>query len=61
MYMRMFGCYTREKYHESNDAKLREFGPVVREDVIWNFPLIHIFDSQVGKQCKHNSTALAEC
>ena len=47
MYWKIFGIYTREKYHESNEEKLRLFGPVVREDVIWNFPLIHIFDSKV--------------
>ena len=48
MYWKLFGKYTYEKYHESNEEKLRLFGPVVREDVIWNFPLIHIFDSKVN-------------
>ena len=22
----------------------KEYGPVVREEVLWNFPLIHLFD-----------------
>ena len=22
----------------------REYGPVVREEVLWNFPLVHLFD-----------------
>ena len=47
MYMKLFGPYTYEKYHEANDEKLKNYGTVVREDVIWNFPLIHIFDSKV--------------
>jgi len=46
MYMKLFGPYTYEKYHEANDEKLKNYGTVVREDVIWNFPLIHIFDGK---------------
>ena len=49
MYWWLFGGkFTYEKYHEANEEKLEKFGSVVREDVIWNFPLIHIFDSKVG-------------
>lgn len=47
MYWRIVGKYRYEKYHEANEEKLKNFGSVVREDVIWNFPLIHIFDSKV--------------
>ena len=47
MYNRLIGPYTYEKYHEANDEKLKQYGSVVREDVIWNFPLIHIFDKKV--------------
>lgn len=47
MYMRFIGKYSYDKYHEANEEKLRLFGPVVREDVIWKYPLIHLFDSEV--------------
>ena len=47
MYWKIFGKYTYEKYHEANEEKLQQFGKVVREDVLWKFPLIHIFDSKV--------------
>lgn len=40
------GPYTHAKYHESNADKYRRYGPVVREEVLWNFPLIHLFDKQ---------------
>eukprot|EP00094_Tigriopus_californicus_P011038 TCALIF_10649-PA protein Name:"Similar to shd Ecdysone 20-monooxygenase (Drosophila melanogaster)" AED:0.09 eAED:0.09 QI:114/0.5/0.33/1/0.5/0.33/3/0/564 len=43
MYSR-FGPFTRNKYHESNDSKYASFGPVVREEVLFNFPLIHLFE-----------------
>ena len=49
MYWNFIGKYTYEKYHEANDEKRKLFGSVVREDVLWNFPLIHIFDSKVFK------------
>ena len=49
MYWRLFGGkYSYEKYHEANEDKLEKFGSVVREDVLWNFPLIHVFDSKVA-------------
>ena len=47
MYMKIVGKYSYDKYHEANEEKLRLFGPVVREDVIWKYPLIHLFDSEV--------------
>ena len=48
MYWRLFGGkFSYEKYHEANEEKLEKFGSVVREDVLWNFPLIHVFDSKV--------------
>ena len=47
MYMKVVGKYSYDKYHEANEEKLRLFGPVVREDVIWKYPLIHLFDSEV--------------
>ena len=28
----------------ANEVMYREYGPVVREEVLWNFPLIHLFD-----------------
>ena len=34
----------QDKYHEANEVMYREYGPVVREEVLWNFPLIHLFD-----------------
>ncbi len=42
------GKYGRmaDKYHEANEAMYREYGPVVREEVLWNFPLIHLFDKK---------------
>lgn len=43
MYSR-FGPFNHNKYHESNDVKYSTFGPVVREEVLFNFPLIHLFD-----------------
>jgi ecdysone 20-monooxygenase len=33
----------QNKYHVANEEMYREFGPVVREEVLWNFPLIHLF------------------
>ena len=48
MYWKFFGKSSYEKYHEANEEKLKNYGSVVREDVIWNFPLIHIIDSTVG-------------
>lgn len=39
-----FGPYTMEKYHEANDDKYKRFGPVVREEVLFNFPLVHLFN-----------------
>ena len=47
MYWKIFGKYTYEKYHEANEEKRKDYGSVVREEVMWNFPLIHIFDSKV--------------
>ena len=34
----------QDKYHVANEVMYREYGPVVREEVLWNFPLIHLFD-----------------
>ena len=34
----------QDKYHEANEVMYREYGPVVREEVLWNFPLVHLFD-----------------
>ncbi|CAB4067376.1 SHD [Lepeophtheirus salmonis] len=41
-----FGMYKMEKYHESNEDKYARYGPVVRENVLWNFPLIHLFEKE---------------
>ena len=48
LYWKVVGKYSYSKYHEANEEKLKEFGTVVREDVMWNFPLIHIFNSKVS-------------
>ena len=34
----------QDKYHVANEVMYREYGPVVREEVLWNFPLVHLFD-----------------
>jgi len=47
LYYPLLGKYKYSKYHEANDEKLEQYGTVVREEVIWNFPLIHLFDSKV--------------
>ena len=49
LYYPLLGKYKYSKYHEANDEKMEEYGPVVREEVIWNFPLIHLFDSKVSE------------
>ena len=48
LYYPLLGKYKYSKYHEANDEKLEKYGTVVREEVIWNFPLIHLFDSKVS-------------
>ena len=40
-----FGPYSHEQYHLSNFDKFANYGPVVREEVLWNYPLFHLFDS----------------
>merc|ERR1719330_480506 len=51
-----FGPYTMEKYHEANDDKLRIYGDVCREEVLFNFPLIHLFASKdIEQVLKHPS------
>ena len=49
LYYPLLGKYKYSKYHEANDEKLEKYGTVVREEVIWNFPLIHLFDSKVSE------------
>ena len=34
---------SRSKYHLSNNDKYLRYGPVVREEVFMNFPLIHLY------------------
>ena len=41
-----WGPYKYDEYHKSNFEKFKKYGPVVREEVMWNFPMIHLFDSQ---------------
>jgi len=36
--------HLQDKYHVANEVMYREYGPVVREEVLWNFPLVHLFD-----------------
>ena len=46
------------RFHESNFDKFAQYGPVVREEVMWNFPLIHLFDaSDIEKILKFKSEA----
>nr|AKH03534.1 cytochrome P450 314A1 [Paracyclopina nana] len=40
-----FGPYSHENYHVSNFDKFAKYGAVVREEVLWNYPLIHLFDA----------------
>jgi len=39
------GPYSHVEYHTSNFDKFKKYGPVVREEVLWNYPLIHLFDA----------------
>ncbi len=51
-----FGPYDRSTFHKSNEDKYRRFGPVVREGVTFNYPLIHLFDKEdIDKVLKHPS------
>ena len=51
-----FGPYSHEKYHESNFDKFQKYGPVVREEVLWNYPLIHLFEaSDIDKVLRYKS------
>lgn len=51
-----FGPYSHENYHASNFDKLAKFGPVVKEEVLWNYPLIHLFDAaDIDKVLKYKS------
>ena len=46
------------RYHESNFDKFSKYGPVVREEVLWNYPLYHLFDaSDIDKIMKYKSDA----
>lgn len=47
------GPYSHEKYHMSSFDKFRRFGPVVREEVLWNVRLIHLFDRRDIEQVLH--------
>ena len=42
-----FGPYTMQKYHESNDDKMQLYGSIVREEVLFNFSLVHLFEGKV--------------
>lgn len=46
LYYPIVGRFQYNKYHEANEEKLKQYGTVVREEVIWNFPLVHLFDSK---------------
>jgi ecdysone 20-monooxygenase len=48
LYYPVVGRFKYNKYHEANDEKMKQHGRVVREEVIWNFPLIHLFDKKVS-------------
>ena len=51
-----FGPYSHDKYHESNFDKFEKYGPVVREEVLWNYPLIHLFEaSDIDKVLRYKS------
>ncbi len=39
----MFGSYRGVQYHDANEMKLAKYGAVVRENMMFNFPLIHLF------------------
>merc|ERR1711899_346046 len=51
-----FGPYSHERYHKSNFDKFLKYGPVVREEVLWNYPLIHLYDAvDIDKVLKYKS------
>ena len=39
------GPYSHDNYHVSSFDKFAKYGAVVREEVLWNYPLIHLFDA----------------
>ncbi len=50
------GPYKHEAYHLSNFDKFAKYGPVVREEVLWNYPLIHLFDAaDIDKVLRYKS------
>ena len=50
------GPYSHVEYHTSNFDKFKKYGPVVREEVLWNYPLIHLFDAaDIDKVLKYKS------
>lgn len=40
-----FGPYSHDQFHRSNFDKFAKYGPVVKEEVLWNHALIHLFDA----------------
>ena len=46
IYNRVLGLYQRKYQHLANEDQYMLYGPVVREEVIFNFPLIHLFDKE---------------
>ena len=51
-----FGPYSHVEYHKSNFDKFLKYGPVVREEVLWNYPLFHLFDpTDIEKVLKYKS------
>ena len=39
------GEYSGVEYHRASEMRMRRYGPVVRENLFRNFPLVHLFDA----------------
>lgn len=41
-----YGQYRLEKLHEAHKDLFKRFGPIVKEEALWNIPVINIFDKE---------------
>lgn len=56
LYWQGVGPYSQHKYHESNQHKYMKYGAVVREEVVFNFKILHLFDkADILKVVNYNS------
>jgi len=40
------GPYSLDKLHIANRDKFMKYGPIVKENHLWNFPIIHLYDKK---------------